>query len=209
MIFIYIQWSMYIAVYLALLTLFSWALTWQIAEKADWYFSGIALALSCVVAKWLINACCVGSWEASCERMGSWHGPAILGAQTSAKQPQISANLSRWCMEKCVGSSPSNGSPTSESRVLEIRELELHLEPDEVDETKKMKPARILKDCIARQLDENEIRQMHKKVWNRKVGITATHHQVEVIIRNLRATRGWRIGSCYLHPDAFEYFAQL
>ena len=45
------------------------------------------------------------------------------------------ANLSRWCMEKC-GFSPANGSPTSESRVLEIRELEVHLEPDEVDETK-------------------------------------------------------------------------
>ena len=36
---IYTQWSMYIAVYLALLKLFSWALTWQIVEKADWYFA--------------------------------------------------------------------------------------------------------------------------------------------------------------------------
>ena len=78
--------------------------------------------LSCVAAKWLINACCVGSWEASCERMGSWHGLAILGAQTSAKQPQM---LQTYPV----------GVPY-ESRVLEIRELELHLEPEEVDETK-------------------------------------------------------------------------
>ena len=57
--------------------------------------------------------------------MGSWHGLAILGAQTSAKQPQM-LQIYPVGVWRSVGSSPA----------LEIRELELHLEPDEVDETK-------------------------------------------------------------------------
>ena len=177
-----------------------------------WYFASEKLhwpssILSCVVAKWLINASVlevekqvVSGWDLGMD----WQFLGLRLQQSSLKcckliplvYGEVWVQSSKWLPDFWK---PSVGNSGIGSALGTWRSWW----------DKKLKPARIRKDCIARQLDENKIRQMHKKVWNRKVGISATHHQVEVIIRNLRATRGWRIGSCYLHPDAFQYFAQL